>query len=122
MDIEARYRLIYEVVKMLDRKTLVRSAVAVLVALHNVASYGNPTGEEANEFLMVRVEPTVAAGIQKETFAEIDAATPVSMGLEFLPRYEPEQADRHRELSLLSKEEQRVGFIQLFRFSFGRRS
>jgi len=44
------------------------------------------------------------------------------MGLEFLPRYEPEQADRQRELSLLSKEEQRVGFIQLFRFSFGRRS
>ena len=147
---------------MLDRKTLVRSAAAVLVALHSVASYGNPTGEEANEYLMVRAKLTVAAGIPKESLAEIDAATPVSndpeevlevegiivvgkdnwqlpdlgsswragqearekrgrTDLEFLPRYDPEQADRHPDLSQLSNEEQRVGFIQLFRFSFGRR-
>ncbi len=158
--IEARCRQIHEVVKMLDRKTLIRSAVAVLVALHNVASYGNPTGEEANEYLMVRAELTVAAGIPKEGLAEINAATPVSSdqeevleeiivvrksewrlpdlgsswragqearekqgrtGWELLPRYDLEQADRHRDLSLLGKEEQRVGFIQLFRFSFGRR-
>ena len=148
---------------MLDRKTLVRSAAAVLVALHSVASYGNPTGEQANEYLMVRAELTVAAGIPKESLAEIDAATPVSndqeevlevegiivvgkdkwrlpdlgsswrvgqearekrgrTDLKFLPRYDPEQADRHPDLSQLSKQEQRVGFIQLFRFSFGRRS
>ncbi len=146
---------------MLDRKTRVRSAAAVLVALYNVASYGNPTGEEAKESLMVRAELTVAAGTPKQSLAEIDAATlgsddqekvleeiivvgkdewrlpdlgsswraeqearrkPVRMNWEFLPRYDPEEADRHPELSQLSKVEQRVGFIRLFRFSFGRRS
>ena len=146
---------------MLDRKTLVRSAAAVLVALYNVASYGNPTGEEANESLMVRAELTVAAGIPKQSLAEIDAAALVSneqkevleeiivvgkdewrlpdlgsswraeqearkrpgrTGWEFAPRYDPERAYRHLNLSQRSKEEQRVGFIDLFRFSFGRKS
>ncbi len=146
---------------MLDRKTLVRSAAAVLVTLYNVASYGNPTGEEANESLMVRAELTVAAGIPKQSLAEIDAAALVSneqkevleeiivvgkdewrlpdlgsswraeqearkkpgrRDWEFLPRYDPERADRHLNRSQLSQEEQRVGFIELFRFSFDRRS
>ncbi len=146
---------------MLDRKTLIRSAAVVLVALYNVASYGNPTGEEANESLMVRAELTVAAGIPKQSLAEIDAAALVSneqkevleeiivvgkdewrlpdLGSswraeqearkkpgrgdwEFLPRYDPERADRHVNRSQLSQEEQRVGFIELFRFSFDHRS
>ena len=147
--------------QMLDRKTLILSAVAVLGALHNVASYGNPTGEEPNESLMVRAELTVAADNPKQSLAEIDAATLVSndqkevleeiivvgkaewrlpdlgsswraeqevrkrpsrTGWEFAPRYDPERAYRHLNLSQLSKEEQRVGFIELFRFSFDPKS
>ncbi len=142
---------------MLDRKTLNRSAAVVLVALYNVASYGNPTGVEANDSLMVRADLTVAAGISKQGLAEIDGATLVSndqeevleeiivvgkaewrlpdlgsswraerearkrpgrTGWEFAPRYDPERAYRHLNPSQLSKEEQRVGFIELFRFSF----
>ena len=146
---------------MLDRKTLIRSAAVVLVALYNVASYGNPTGDEANESLMVRADLTVAAGISKQGLAEIDGATLVSndqeevleeiivvgkaewrlpdlgsswraeqearkrpdrAGWEFAPRYDPERAYRYLNLPQLSKEEQRVGFIELFRFSFDRES
>ena len=146
---------------MLGRKTLIRSAAAALVALYNVASYGNPTAEVANGSLMVRAELTVAAGIPKQSLAEIDAATlvgndqeevleeiivvgkaewrlpdlgsswraeqearkrPGRTRWEFAPRYDPERAYRHLNLSQLSKEEQRVGFIELFRFSFDRES
>ncbi len=142
--------------EMFNRKIWVRNAAVVLVALHNVASYGNPTGD-AKESLMVREKLAVAASIPKQT--EIDAATPgsndletvleeiivvgkdewrlpdlgsswraeqearrkpVRMNWEFLPRYDPEQADRHPNLSRLIKKEQRVGFIELLRFSFGR--
>ncbi len=146
---------------MLDRKTLIRSSAAVLVALYNVASYGNPMGDEANESLIVRAELTVAAGLPKQSLAEIGADTLVSndqekvleeiivvgnaewrlpdlgsswrvehearrkpgrTNWEFAPRYDPERAARHLNLSRLSKEEQRVGIIELFRFSFDRRS
>ena len=142
---------------MLVRKTLIRSAAAVLVAQYNVASYGNSTGDEAAGSLLVRAELTEAARIPKQSVAEIDAATLVSddqqevleeiivvgkdewrlpdlgsswraehearrkpgrTGWEFAPRYDPERAARHLDLSQLSKEEQRVGVIELFRFSF----
>lgn len=40
---------------------------------------------------------------------------------EFLPRYDPQQADRPANLFQLSEQEQHAGSIELFRFSFGRR-
>ncbi len=38
----------------------------------------------------------------------------------FLPRYDPEQADRYFDLIQLDEEVRRAGFIELFRISFGR--
>ena len=38
----------------------------------------------------------------------------------FLPPYDPEQADRYYDLIQLDEEIRRAGFIELFRFSFGR--
>ena len=40
---------------------------------------------------------------------------------QFLPRYDPEQADRYFDLIQLDEETRRAGFIELFRISFGRR-
>ena len=37
-----------------------------------------------------------------------------------LPRYDPERADRYYDLIQLDEEIRRAGFIELFRFSFGR--
>ena len=39
---------------------------------------------------------------------------------QFLPRYDPEQADRYFDLIQLDGENRRGGFIELFRVSFGR--
>ncbi len=39
---------------------------------------------------------------------------------QFLPRYDPEQADRYFDLIPLDEEIRRGGFIELFRVSFGR--
>ncbi len=39
---------------------------------------------------------------------------------QFLPRYDPEQADRYYDLIQLDEEIRRAGFIELFRVSFGR--
>ena len=39
---------------------------------------------------------------------------------QFLPRYDPEQADRYFDLIQLDEEIRRPGFIELFRISFGR--
>jgi len=39
---------------------------------------------------------------------------------QFLPRYDPEQADRYFDLIQLDEEIRRGGFIELFRVSFGR--
>ncbi len=39
---------------------------------------------------------------------------------QFLPRYDPEQADRYFDLIQLDEEIRRAGFIELFRVSFGR--
>ncbi len=39
---------------------------------------------------------------------------------QFLPRYDPEQADRYFDLIQLDEETRRAGFIELFRISFGR--
>lgn len=39
---------------------------------------------------------------------------------QFLPRYDPEQADRYFDLIQLDEEIRRVGFIELFRVSSGR--
>jgi len=39
---------------------------------------------------------------------------------QFLPRYDPEQADRYFDLIQLDEEIRRAGFIELFRISFGR--
>ena len=39
---------------------------------------------------------------------------------QFLPRYNPEQADRYFDLIQLDEEIRRAGFIELFRISFGR--
>ncbi len=39
---------------------------------------------------------------------------------QFLPRYDPEQADRYFDLIQLDEEIRRTGFIELFRVSFGR--
>ena len=39
---------------------------------------------------------------------------------QFLPRYDPEQADRYFDLIQLDEEIRRAGFIELFRLSFGR--
>ncbi len=39
---------------------------------------------------------------------------------QFLPRYDPEQADRYFDLIQLNEETRRAGFIELFRISFGR--
>ena len=38
---------------------------------------------------------------------------------QFLPRYDPEQADRYFDLIQLDEEIRRGGFIELFRVSFG---
>ncbi len=38
---------------------------------------------------------------------------------QFLPRYDPEQADRYFDLIQLDEEIRRAGFIELFRVSFG---
>ncbi len=40
--------------------------------------------------------------------------------LQFLPRYDPEQADRYFDLIEHDEEVRRAGFIELFRLSFGR--
>ena len=39
---------------------------------------------------------------------------------QFLPRYDPEQADRYFDLIQHDEEIRRAGFIELFRVSFGR--
>lgn len=39
---------------------------------------------------------------------------------QFLPRYDPELADRYFDLIQLDEETRRAGFIELFRISFGR--
>ncbi len=39
---------------------------------------------------------------------------------QFLPRYDPEQADRYFDLIQRDEEIRRAGFIELFRVSFGR--
>ena len=39
---------------------------------------------------------------------------------QFLPRYNPEQADRYFDLIQLDEEIRRAGFVELFRISFGR--
>ncbi len=42
------------------------------------------------------------------------------INLQFLPRYDPEQADRYFDLIEHDEEVRRAGFIELFRLSFGR--
>ncbi len=45
---------------------------------------------------------------------------PSRIDWQFLPRYNPEQADRYFDLIQLDQEIRRPGFIELFRISFGR--
>ena len=45
---------------------------------------------------------------------------PDQIELQFLPRYDPEQADRYFDLIEHDEEVRRAGFIELFRLSFGR--
>jgi hypothetical protein len=45
---------------------------------------------------------------------------PEQIELQFLPRYDPEQADRYFDLIEHDEEVRRAGFIELFRLSFGR--
>ncbi len=52
----------------------------------------------------------------------IDSVMPMPgrIDWQFLPRYDPEQADRYFDLIQLDEETRRAGFIELFRISFGR--
>ncbi len=45
---------------------------------------------------------------------------PEQIELQFLPRYDPEKADRYFDLIQHDEEVRRAGFIELFRLSFGR--
>ena len=41
------------------------------------------------------------------------------VAIRYLPLYDPEQADRWPDLFLLNKQEERTGYIELFRIRFG---
>ena len=56
-------------------------------------------------------------GATWRTLFERDPESRVTM--RFLPLYDPEQADRMPDLFLLNKQEERTGYIELFRIRFG---
>ncbi len=74
------------------------------------------------------IEEIVVIGRKKSQHPNLGNSTgtdpvvqmPGRIDWQFLPRYDPEQADRYFDLIQLDEEIRRAGFIELFRVSFGR--
>ncbi len=74
------------------------------------------------------IEEIVVIGRKKSQHPNLGNSTgtdpvvqmPGRIDWQFLPRYDPEQADRYFDLIQLNEETRRAGFIELFRISFGR--
>ncbi len=74
------------------------------------------------------IEEIVVIGRKKSQHPNLGNSTgtdpvvqmPGRIDWQFLPRYDPKQADRYFDLIQLDEEIRRGGFIELFRVSFGR--
>jgi len=74
------------------------------------------------------IEEIVVIGRKKSQYPNLGNSSgtdpvvqmPGRIDWQFLPRYDPEQADRYFDLIQLDEEIRRAGFIELFRISFGR--
>ena len=74
------------------------------------------------------IEEIVVIGRKKSRYPNLNNSSgtdpvvqmPGRVDWQFLPRYDPEKADRYFDLIQLDEEIRRAGFIELFRVSFGR--
>ena len=113
---------------MFGRRQLVAQAVAIVLMF---AASGFALADDANEYRSeVRevIEEIVVIGRKKSRYrnlgkrSSIDPVVqmPAWIDWQFLPRYDPERADRYYDLIQMDEEIRRAGFIELFRLSFGR--
>lgn len=111
---------------MFDRRQLVVRAVAiVLMSASNGFALADDADEYRSEVHDVIEEIVVVARKQSQrpnlgNNSDTDPAVqmPAWIDLQFLPRYNPEQADRYFDLIQHDEIVQRAGFIELFRLSF----
>ena len=113
---------------MIDRGRLVVRAVAIVlmfaasgIALADDADeYRSEVHDVIEEIVVVARKKSQRPNLGNSSGTGPTVQMPTWIDLQFLPRYDPEQADRYFDLIKHDEKVRRAGFIELFRFSFGR--
>ena len=113
---------------MFDRRRLVVRAVAILLmftasrfALADDADeYRSEVHDVIEEIVVVARKNSQRPNLRNNSDIDPAVQMPAWIDLQFLPRYDPEQADRYFDLIQHDEIVRRAGFIELFRLSFGR--
>ena len=111
---------------MIDRRRLVIRAVAIVLMF---AASGTALADDADEYrsevrdvieeiVVVARKKSQRPNLGRNSGTDPTVQMPAWIDLQFLPRYDPEQADRYFDLIQHDEIVQRAGFIELFRLSF----